>query len=637
MCGICGYFNFSGIEKDKDKILKMTFSLLHRGPDDNGVYIDDYCALGHTRLSIIDLEGGHQPMSDDEEKIIIVFNGEIYNFLELKENLLKLGYNFKTRSDTEVIIYAYKHWGEDFVNKLNGMFAIAIYDRFNRKLLLYRDRIGLKPLFYTILNDTIIFASEPKAIFMYSDNISKKLNLKALSMYLSSHNINFFENTLFENIKLLQPAQRIIFQNKLISKDKYWDISFNEKEFDFEILKKEVKENLRKATLMRLIADVPVGAYLSGGVDSTVLISIIAEKFKKNLKTFTIGINREGYNEFYFSEIVNNQFKTDNEKVLFPEDDYFDLLTEYISIKDFPLNVPNEILIYYLSLHLRKYIKVVISGEGSDEIFGGYGLFLRSAHDFIKIFMLKNCPDFFPEEIMDFMRLNLEKYYKKLDFKDFPNFIYNVYSVFKLQEKKFLLNDDLIKEIDKDKEIIDEFSKILNINEELNLYDRLFYFLETFHLPGLLLRLDNATMSASVEARAPFTDFNLVNYSFRIPVQFKLKWKGEKYQNSAIIENAQKISEKFDITKYILKETFKHVIPEQIYKRDKWSFPVPLNYFFNEKFKTYIFQEFKRKSIFYEFFNFKNVNLFVNEVHFKDKGLKTWMLLNLKLWMEKFL
>ncbi len=638
MCGIAGFFNPSGIIPSSiDIILKMTDKLNHRGPDDKGIYFDNYCALGHTRLAIIDIKGGHQPMSDEDNEIFIVFNGEIYNFLQIKEELIKAGYKFKTNSDTEVIIYSYKQWKENFIDKLNGMFAFAIYEKKNKRLLLYRDRIGLKPLYYLKLGDVLIFASEPKSIFAYNDNIHKKVNLKALSNYLSSHNINFKNETLYEGIEILEPGCFIEYTYDTFKYKKYWNISFVSQNNDFNNLKNNLYKNLKESTELRLISDVPLGAYLSGGIDSTVLISIIKENFKDNLKTFTIGFDKDGFNEFNFSKIVNDRYKTDNEKVIFPEDDYFNILEDYLNYKDFPLNVPNEILIFYLSNYLKKYITVVLSGEGSDEILGGYGIFLRGVHDFIKIFILKNCPDFFSDDINRFIETNLKKYYKSLNFQKIENFLYNIYSVFNIEEKKFLLNNDVFDYIEKDKFLLNEYSNILNFNENSNLYDKFLYFLETYHLPGLLLRLDNATMAASVEARAPFTDYNFVNFSFTIPFKYKIKWKDEKFQLDAVVENARTISEHFDITKYILKEAFKNEIPNEIYNRNKWSFPVPLNDFFNEKFKDYMIRNFSKKSIFYEIFNYKNVNNFVKEVHYGDKGLKTWMLLNLKLWMENFL
>ncbi len=639
MCGISGFFNPSGfLENSIDKIISMTELLHHRGPDDTGYFVDSNVALGHKRLSIIDIEGGKQPMSDSEEEIFIIYNGEIYNFQEIKEELKKIGYKFRTNSDTEVIIYAYKHWDEEFIEKLNGMFAFCIYDKRKNSVYLYRDRIGLKPLYYTFLNDTLIFSSEPKSIFKYSDSIKLKLNIKALSNYLTSHNFHFKDETLFENIKIIEPGYFLKYSKKGVGIKKYWDVNIeNNNNLNFEDLKHELKNNLNISTLKRLISDVPLGAYLSGGVDSTVLISIIKDRFRENLKTFTIGFENDEFNEFNFSEIVNKIYKTDNEKVIFSEDNYFEILEDYLKIKDFPLNVPNEILIYYLSKYLKKDITVVLSGEGSDEILGGYGIFLRSVHDYTKIFILKNCPDFFSDEIKNFQIEKLNKLYKNINFSSIYEFLYNTYSVFTFKEKSFLLNKEILNELDRDNFIIDEFKKIIDKNENANLYDRFSYFLLKFHLPGLLLRLDNATMAASVEARAPFTDYKFVEFSFKIPFKYKIKWKDEKYQMDAVIENAQTISEHFDITKYILKESFKNEIPDEIYKRHKWSFPVPLNEFFNEKFKDYSNDIFKKKSIFYEFFNYKNVNNFVNEVHYGNKGLKTWMLLNLKLWMENYL
>ena len=634
MCGITGFFNPLKIDFDLEILNKMTESLYHRGPDSKGTYIDNNCALGHRRLSIIDIDNGNQPMCDIEQNIYTIFNGEIYNFKELRKELQRCGYLFRTNSDTEVLIYSYKEWGESFVEKINGMFAFAIYDKRKKRLYLYRDRLGIKPLYYTIFKDNLIFSSEPKALFFFP--IKKEPNLKALSHYLTSHNFNFIDETLYKDILLLEKGNYLKFDINGLKKVRYWNLKF----FDFneseEFFINNLLSRLEDSTKMRLISDVPLGAYLSGGVDSSILVSIIKDSFNHKLKTFSIGFKEKEFNEFEYSDFIKELFNIEHYKIIFNENEYFKLNENLIDFKDFPLNVPNEVLIYSLSKKLKEHITVVLSGEGADELFGGYGLLLRSAYDYLKIFILNRCPDFFNNEINLFLKDKLLSYYKDISFIPFENFLYNIYSVFSINEKKFIFNDKYFKELENDNFIIEFFSSILNSCDKSTYYDKLLYFLNFYHLEGLLLRLDNATMAASVEGRVPFVDHKLVEFSFNIPFEYKLKWRDDKNISAAILSTANEISEKFDITKYILRKAFKNRIPPKVLNRNKFSFPVPLNDWFNGKFKNYLIKRFENKnSSFYEYFNYNNIQSFINEIIYGKNGLKVWMLLNLKIWMDK--
>ncbi len=634
MCGITGFFNPLGIDNNLELINKMTDSLTHRGPDSRGIYIDNICAFGHRRLSIIDLATGHQPMWDNEKSVCTIFNGEIYNFLEIRKELEELGIKFNTKSDTEVIIYSYKYWGEEFIEKLNGMFSIAIYDKKKKSLYLYRDRLGIKPLYYTFYNNNIVFSSEPKALFFFG--IEKKINLKALSHYLTSHNFNLNEETLFENIFLLEKSTFIKFNKNGLKKKKYWSLDFQENIKDENFYINELKDKLEYSTKIRLISDVELGSFLSGGVDSSILVSIIKNNLPKNLKTFSIGFKEEDFNEFEYSDIVKELFNIEHYKIIFNENDYFNLNEELIKFKDFPLNVPNEVLIYQLSKKLKEQITVVLSGEGADELFGGYGLILRAAHDYAKIFLLNRCPDFFNKDVNDFIKKKLLNYYKKINFNSIYEFLYEIYSIFNLNEKKYLFQENYFKNIENDNFIKINFKKIFNECEKESYYDKILYFLNFYHLEGLLLRLDNATMAASVESRVPFVDYKLVEFGFNIPFEYKVKWKSNENISDAIISTANEICEHFDITKYILRKSFKDKLPEKILNRNKFSFPVPLNDWFNKKFKNYLINKFKYKnSYFYEYFNYDNVNEWINNVSYGKNGLKIWMLLNLKLWFDK--
>jgi len=622
MCGIAGFYSSNGIKQDSNLINKMTDSLLHRGPDGRGIFIDDYIALGHRRLSIIDVELGHQPMSDSDNYIFVVFNGEIFNYKDLKAQLIEKGLIFNTNSDTEVIINSYKYWGEQFIEKLNGMFAFALYNKRERTIYLYCDRIGVKPLYYTYLNQTLIFASEPKAIFLY--DIKKKLNPKVLSNYLTTHNFNVSYETLYENINILEPANFIKLTGNSFEIKRYWDLPFSSEDKGEDFYIQNTAKYLKDATTKRLVSDVNLGAFLSGGVDSTILVSIINDEIKDKLKTFSVGFKDKNFNEFEYSSMVSKIFNIEHRDYTISDESYFNLNEFLISKKDFPLNVPNEVLIYFLSTKLKDYITVVLSGEGADELFGGYGIFLRSVHDYCKMFVLNKCPDFFPEDIKIFMNDSLIKLYKNIKFLPLEDFIYDIYSIFSFEEKSVLFNDNTLKNIDNDDHIKDNFKNIINKCEKESIYDKFLYFLEFFHLQGLLLRLDNATMSASVEGRVPFLDYQLIEFAFNIPFKYKLRWKDTQSQVNAYVLNSSEISEKHDYSKYILKKAYQNKIPDDILKRSKFSFPVPLNDWFNGKHKNYLLEKFRDKSSnFYEIFNYKNINSFINEPLYMVKmGLK---------------
>ena len=629
MCGIAGFFNINGLDSKYGKLINnMTDSMIHRGPDNRGIYCDDFIALGHRRLSVIDLETGNQPMFDSEKRVGVVFNGEIYNFKELRKELESFGFKFYTCSDTEVIIHSYIKWGESFINKLNGMFAFALYDKLKRKLYLYRDRLGIKPLYYAFFHDYIIFASEPKALFFFP--ISKDINKKALSYYLSSHQINLLSSTLYENVSLLDSGTFLSYDSSGIKKIKYWELKFYDEDKGEDYYIENIREKLKKATLLRLISHVPLGAYLSGGVDSSILVTIISDEIRDKLKTFSVGLDIEGYNEFEYSNLLNNTLNIEHFNYFFENNDFLNFNRLLVEIKNFPLNVPNEVLLYYISKKLKEYVTVVISGEGADELFGGYGLFLRSVHDYSKMFLFNKCPDFYNDNVEHFAKESLQRLYKSTKFSTIEEFLYNIYSVFTLDEKNHLLNfyteDDFI---------INNFKDKLEECKKESYYDKFLYFLEMHHLQGLLLRNDNATMAASVECRVPFTDFEFVEFAFNIPFKYKIKWKNSESQIKALISNASEINEKLDISKYILKKSFKGSVPDKILNRNKFSFPVPLNEWFNNEFNHVLRETFQNgDSLFYEYFNYDNVNNFIKPPFYGKTGLKVWMLMNLKMWMD---
>ena len=546
MCGITGIYSKDNIPNIEERIQKMNFSIKHRGPDAGGNYIENNIGLGHRRLSIIDTrEVSNQPMHSNSNIWHLVFNGEIYNFEEIK---LQLNYNFNTNSDTEVIIAAVEEKGLDwFIKQANGMFAIALYNSETKELFLVRDRLGIKPLYFYNDGDNFIFSSEIKAI-LSSGLVDAKFNKEAVDEYLANRYIRA-PYTFFKNIFQVNSGTYLSVSKDLSSiENKYWDIpdAFNAStEYNEEEILKGLDDELNKAIKYRLIADVPLGTYLSGGVDSSLITAITALNKKEKVNTYTIGF--EEINEFEYSEVIAEKYKTEHHEILMKKEDYMSNWERLINFKDAPLGVPNEIPLAVMSSKLKEKITVVLSGEGADELMGGYGRIYRAPFDYVNEDTSESFYDYF-----------ISKYdYVPRSMRD------QLISTPKSYRNEF------------DTEIKADFSK--SSNEE-----SVFKFFHKYHVKGLLQRVDMTTMQTSVEARVPFLDHNLIEFSYRnIPYNLKLRWVNEEAKNKASSMNSNQYSEKLDTPKYLLRKLSYKYLPKGIVERKKIGFPVPLTEWFD--------------------------------------------------------
>ena len=534
MCGITGIYSKDNIPNIEERIQKMNFSIKHRGPDAGGNYIENNIGLGHRRLSIIDTrEVSNQPMHSNSNIWHLVFNGEIYNFEEIK---MQLNYNFKTNSDTEVIIAAVEEKGLDwFIKQANGMFAIALYNSETKELFLVRDRLGIKPLYFYNDGDNFIFSSEIKAI-LSSGLVDAKFNEEAVDEYLANRYIRA-PYTFFKNIFQVNSGTYLSVSKDLSSiENKYWDIpdAFNAStEYNEEEILKGLDDELNKAIKYRLIADVPLGTYLSGGVDSSLITAITALNKKEKVNTYTIGF--EEINEFEYSEVIAEKYKTEHHEILMKKEDYMSNWERLINFKDAPLGVPNEIPLAVMSSKLKEKITVVLSGEGADELMGGYGRIYRAPFDYVNEDTSESFYDYF-----------ISKYdYVPRSMRD------QLISTPKSYRNEF------------DTEIKADFSK--SSNEE-----SVFKFFHKYHVKGLLQRVDMTTMQTSVEARVPFLDHNLIEFSYRnIPYNLKLRWINEEAKNKASSMNSNQYSEKLDTPKYLLRKLSYKYLPKGIVERKK--------------------------------------------------------------------
>ncbi|NNG07052.1 MAG: asparagine synthase (glutamine-hydrolyzing) [Desulfobacteraceae bacterium] len=558
MCGICGIFNLDGEPVPHGHIKSMADELAHRGPDDEGHYIDVNIALGHRRLSILDLSpAGHQPMSSEDGRIILIYNGEIYNHLELKVELEALGYQFRSRTDTEVLLKGYEAWGLDVIEKLNGMFAFALWDSPTRTLYLVRDRFGIKPLYWTKVGKTFIFASEIKAILTHP-KVSTQLNPEALNEYFTFQNL-FRYHTLFKGINLLQAASiRWISEREGdLKRRTWWDYDFTNRDegMSEEEAESETLRLFRQAVIRQLMSDVPVGSYLSGGMDSGSIVAVTATQIPR-LSTFTCGFDlssvtgREAnFDERREAESISCHFKTEHyQQVVNASDVSWALPNVIWHLEDLRLGMcyPN----FYVSRLASKFVKVCLSGAGGDELYAGYPWRYYRVFDAIgRDHYLRQYYEFWQRLVSD-------------------------------QDKPKLFTEDLWRYV-RDKDTFRTFSRVFTFNEGLkydspeeHIANSLYFEIKTF-LAGLFVVGDKLSMAHGLEERVPFLDNDLVDFAQRIPIRHKL----------ANLEKINRFNENetrklrrykaFGEGKNVLRNAMSSLLPEEILNRRKQGFSAP--------------------------------------------------------------
>jgi asparagine synthase (glutamine-hydrolysing) len=643
VCGILGKVGL-GIQLDvnQERFTEALNLQKHRGPNNGAAVFEKEFAFGHRRLSIIDLSNhANQPMVSSDGRVVIVFNGEIYNFQEIRGELASRGHRFTTSSDTEVLLYAYYEYGVDCVQYLRGMFAFAVYDFRSGETLLFRDRIGIKPLYYRRTESSLTFASEIKSI-LHLDDYRPGINVSAVSSYMS-YRYPIQDDTFFQGIESLGPGCYLKIRGSSISIHRYWnpckEYEKQSEDHGESYYIEKLRELLLSSVRYRMISDVPSGAFLSGGVDSSVLTALMALESDRPVKTFTIGFAEEGYNEFEYAQILAQKYKTQHKQITLSGQDFLDTMVDLIGFKDAPLSVPNEVPLFLMSKELKKDITVVLSGEGADEVFGGYGRIFRSTDDYLraKPAALAELPD-------DERKLFTEKLKSKYGVTSFESELehfLNIYRYTSMADKKGLLNPD----IDVDGIEIALTQRFQNIFDELpggcSYFDRMSWAFMRIHVPGLLSRVDTTTMAASVEARVPFLDHRLVEFMCSVPQHYKIKWNAESDRIKSRLLLADEISERYDTPKYLLKKAYEGVVPDAILYRRKMGFPVPLNDWFGGKFHDYardilLSSNSRTRGI----IDANGVSSWLgNDDLAVDHGhaMKIWMLVNIELFCEKYI
>ena len=602
MCGIVG-FNW----QDKKLIISMSKELSHRGPDNQGIYIDKNFSLGHRRLSIVDLSvNGNQPMFNEDGTIVLIFNGEIYNFKKIKEDLQKKGHIFKSDTDSEVIIHCYEEYGENISSFFDGKFAYAVWDLKNKKLIISRDRIGVKPIYYYFDKKKFIFASEIKAILL-DNSVKREIDLQCLSDYLTLR-FSQGENTIFKGIKKLEPGKYLIYyKNKIKIKD-YWTLPEIKEKFNPNIIK--LNELIKDSIEKRLMADVPIGVFLSGGLDSSTLVAYMS-KLTDKVKTFSIGFN-DPTDELKYAKIIAEKFNTEHTEIISSED-ILSILPKVVWHLDEPMADPACLPTYILSKQVSNKVKVILSGEGGDEVFGGYSDFnyikylkkIQKIPPFIRKNILSNSSlfisNFFKYPNKQILKLssevfysdNLKESYKKLH-----------YSPFEKEDKSNLLPNNNI-----------NFSTALDFYIENNdcLENNVFrYYFKEWVPNDILLKADKMGMANALEIRVPYLDTKLVEYSLGLDNKFKQD-------------------------RFLFRQIVNKILPKSILKRKKQGFTLPIsNWFCKKDFLSKIkphFADLEKRRIFDNSYYNKIIN---NPSSFKNDH-RMWVLLNFELWCKIYL
>lgn len=567
MCGIAGilYSKYSK-EQNQDLLIRMLARIAHRGPDESGVFLGQGIALGNVRLSIIDIQTGQQPMRDSEERYWIVFNGEIFNYKELKEELILKGHTFFTSSDTEVLLHAFLEYKEDCLNKLNGQFVFAIWDCEKRELFIARDRIGIRPLFFYHNNGAFLFSSEIKSILEFNE-YSPQIDEKGLSEVFTFWS-NLSPHTLFKDIRELSPGHFLKFKDSHLKISKYWSLNFGlqDKAISFNSALDQFGELLEDAVRIRLRADVPVAAYLSGGLDSSATTSIIKKIFPDQLQTYSIGFTDKEYDETSFQQDVSQKLGTRHNSFYCTPTDISSIFPSVIWHTEIPLTRTSPAPMFLLSKKVREQdIKVVITGEGADEMLAGYDIFKetiirhfwsKQPNSHLRPLLLKRLYPYIPQISGMNARMLKFVYGFKLDQTENP-FYSHLLRWHNTGSIKRYLNDNIIGSLN-GLDHLDELSKSLpsGFNSWNNL-EKAQWLESSIFLSGYLLSSqgDRMAMANSVEGRYPFLDYRIMEFCASLPSDFKMKGLNEKF---------------------ILKELMSGKLPEKVLKRQKQAYRAPI-------------------------------------------------------------
>ena len=611
MCGFAGYIHNYGTFDKEEVIHKMADRIKHRGPDDAHYYIDDGIALGFRRLSIIDLEGGRQPILNEDGSLVLLFNGEIYNYQELREELIKAGHVFTTKTDSETILHGYEEYGKKILDRLRGMFAFIIWNKNTKELFGARDIFGIKPFYYYKKGKEFMFGSEINS-FLSHPNFEKELDEDMIPLYLS-YEYSPDERTIFKNVFKLPGAHCFTYKNGELKVERYYKIEYKiEDDKSLEYWEDAITKEFTESVSMHQIADVEVGCFLSSGVDSSYVVKEISKGTKK-VKTFSVGYEEEKYSELPYAQDFSNVIGVPNIANKVSADEFFDAVPEIQYYMDEPLPNPSEIPLYFLAKNARRYVKVVLSGEGADELFGGYPMYLAGGHfdhyshkvprPVRKVLgtVAKHCPNFKGKNFL--VRGAMEPYQRFMR----ANY------VFQSAERQKFLKRPIASKVPEEysKRYFDEVS---NLDEPTQLQ---YVDMHTWMIYDILLKADRMSMANSLELRVPFLDKKMLELSTRIPSRYRAA---------------------NETTKIALRGAAIKQLPERTANKKKLGFPVPLNDWLREdKYYNKVKAAFQ-SDIAEKFFVTSELMKLLDD-HKSGKALnmqKIWSFYTFILWYEQF-
>lgn len=622
MCGINGIALSSRSKKQiNESILRrMTDVIHHRGPDGDGIFIDEKIGLGHRRLSIVDVAHGAQPMFNHDKSISIIYNGEVYNHADYRAELEAKGYIFQNNSDTETIIHLYEEYGVKCVEKLRGMFAFAIWDKRARTLFIARDRLGVKPLYYVHDSEgNLFFGSEIKTL-LEANAIKPEINYCALPDQFANHGTSRDE-TLFKNVKRLLPGHFLIWKDGNLKIEEFWDVNFepkHEEKSDKDFIE-EWREMFRHSVKLRLMADVPLGMFLSGGIDSSAICAMMATMVDEPIKTFSVGFKEREANEFEYARIVSKAFKTEHHEITITPEQFFAELPNLVWHEDEPIGFIASVPLYFVSKLSQKHVKVVLTGEGSDEILAGYGRYAKALQ---LLNYGEKYENFTPSFVRSAVKSGVTAFGGKLSRTflsreaDIENLFFDNFGIYPKAMQKNLFSKETKSHFADENPYYFQ-NQWLEKTDAKEILDKLLYADTKTYLHELLMKQDQMSMAASIESRVPFLDHKLVEFTAKMPIKMKLRGKD---------------------TKWILREAMKGILPDEILNRSKMGFPVPIGNWFRNEYKhivdEYVLGE---RAISRGIFNAD----FVREIVAKHNAgenhdERIWSLVNFEIWQRRF-
>lgn len=630
MCGIAGWINLEENKTSQNHgeavLHQMCERMKHRGPDSEGLWLDERVALGMRRLSIIDLHTGEQPVFSEDKQIVVVMNGELYNFREVRADLEKRGHQFETQTDTEILPHLYEEYGDALVEHLNGMFAFALWDKRRQKLLIARDRFGEKPLYYGVFDGKLIFASEPK-VLLQNPAVKAEINIDALRQYLSFDYVPA-PASIYKNIYKLPAAHLLTVENGEVNTQRYWNLSFHKNGSmpSVEKAAEDLREIVSDAVRMRLVSDVPLGILLSGGVDSSTVAAFAVRHSNEKVKTFSIGFEEDSFDESKYARQVAEHLGTEHYEDRLSVEKAADLISEIGKWLDEPLSDGSLIPTFLLSRFVRKHVTVALGGDGGDEIFAGYPMYF--GHKMARIY--DSIPRFLRSGLIEPIINNLPVSTKNLSFDykakrfvaaskyDTVTRHHSWFGSFSIDQQNDLLSGDILENASGDiyrgaKDLL-KITDAVDEIEQMQFLDMNFYMAE-----DILTKVDRASMAVSLEVRAPFLDPRVAQFAAGLPLEYKLK--GSK-------------------GKYILKKAVEPLLPKNILQRPKKGFGIPIAEWLKGRLNPLLHDllapgRLKEQGLFDEKFVLRLIKEHESGLASHHKQL--WTLLVFQLWFDNFL